>query len=136
MLGNAAAARGLFEAGCEVISSYPGTPSTEITEEAAKGDSVKSALDNALVAAAGTFGNISKNIEESTKIEGVTTTVNYTWGDEVLVTRSFTSADAVEATEPPAEAADEATDAAEDAAEGEADQAEDAAEEATEEAAG
>lgn len=36
MLGNAAAARGLFEAGCEVISSYPGTPSTEITEEAAK----------------------------------------------------------------------------------------------------
>jgi len=36
MLGNAAAARGLFEAGCEVVSSYPGTPSTEITEEAAK----------------------------------------------------------------------------------------------------
>lgn len=36
MLGNAAAARGLFEAGCEFISSYPGTPSTEITEEAAK----------------------------------------------------------------------------------------------------
>ena len=33
MLGNAAAARGLFEAGCEVISSYPGTPSTEIFEE-------------------------------------------------------------------------------------------------------
>ena len=36
MLGNAAAARGLFEAGWEFISSYPGTPSTEITEEAAK----------------------------------------------------------------------------------------------------
>ena len=36
MLGNAAAARGLFEGGCEFISSYPGTPSTEITEEAAK----------------------------------------------------------------------------------------------------
>jgi indolepyruvate ferredoxin oxidoreductase alpha subunit len=36
MLGNAAAARGLFEAGCEFISSYPGTPSTEITEEAAR----------------------------------------------------------------------------------------------------
>ena len=36
MLGNAAAARGLYEAGCEFISSYPGTPSTEITEEAAK----------------------------------------------------------------------------------------------------
>ncbi len=36
MLGNAAVARGLYEAGCAVISSYPGTPSTEITEEAAK----------------------------------------------------------------------------------------------------
>ena len=36
MLGNKAVARGLYEAGCSVISSYPGTPSTEITEEAAK----------------------------------------------------------------------------------------------------
>ena len=36
MLGNKATARGLWEAGCSFISSYPGTPSTEITEEAAK----------------------------------------------------------------------------------------------------
>jgi len=36
LLGNAAVARGLFESGCEIVSSYPGTPSTEITEEAAK----------------------------------------------------------------------------------------------------
>lgn len=36
MLGNDAFARGLYEAGCRVISSYPGTPSTEITEAAAK----------------------------------------------------------------------------------------------------
>lgn len=40
MLGNAAAARGLYEAGCSVVSSYPGTPSTEITEEAAKYDEI------------------------------------------------------------------------------------------------
>ena len=40
MLGNAAAARGLWEAGCCVVSSYPGTPSTEITEEAAKYDEI------------------------------------------------------------------------------------------------
>ena len=38
MLGNDAFARGLFEAGCRVISSYPGAPSTEITEAAAKYD--------------------------------------------------------------------------------------------------
>ena len=36
MLGNEAVARGLYEGGCSVISSYPGTPSTEITEAAAK----------------------------------------------------------------------------------------------------
>ncbi len=36
MIGNEAVARGLYEAGCSVISSYPGTPSTEITEFAAK----------------------------------------------------------------------------------------------------
>lgn len=32
MLGNEAVARGVYEAGCRVVSSYPGTPSTEITE--------------------------------------------------------------------------------------------------------
>ncbi len=36
MLGNEAFARGLYEAGCSFVSSYPGTPSTEITEFAAK----------------------------------------------------------------------------------------------------
>ncbi|MBQ9898154.1 MAG: indolepyruvate ferredoxin oxidoreductase subunit alpha [Ruminococcus sp.] len=40
MLGNAAFARGLYEAGCRFVSSYPGTPSTEITEEAAKYDEI------------------------------------------------------------------------------------------------
>lgn len=38
MLGNEAFARGLYEAGCEFVSSYPGTPSTEVTEFAAKYD--------------------------------------------------------------------------------------------------
>ncbi len=36
MLGNEAVARGLYEGGCSFVSSYPGTPSTEITECAAK----------------------------------------------------------------------------------------------------
>ena len=40
LLGNAAFARGLYEGGCKFISSYPGTPSTEITEEAAKYDEI------------------------------------------------------------------------------------------------
>ncbi len=40
MLGNEAFARGLYEAGCKIASSYPGTPSTEITEFVAKYDEV------------------------------------------------------------------------------------------------
>ncbi len=40
MLGNKAVARGLYEAGCTFASSYPGTPSTEITEEAALYDEI------------------------------------------------------------------------------------------------
>ena len=40
MLGNKAIARGLFEAGVCFVSSYPGTPSTEITEEAVKYDEI------------------------------------------------------------------------------------------------
>ena len=40
LLGNEAVARGLYEAGCGVVSSYPGTPSTEITEYAAKYDEI------------------------------------------------------------------------------------------------
>lgn len=38
MLGNEAFARGAWEAGVKVVSSYPGTPSTEVTENAAKYD--------------------------------------------------------------------------------------------------
>ncbi len=40
MLGNEAFARGLYEGGCLVASSYPGTPSTEITEYTAKYDDI------------------------------------------------------------------------------------------------
>ena len=40
MLGNEAVARGMYEAGCKVVSSYPGTPSTEITEYAATYDEI------------------------------------------------------------------------------------------------
>lgn len=38
MLGNEAFARGAYEAGVKVVSSYPGTPSTEVTETAARYD--------------------------------------------------------------------------------------------------
>ena len=40
LLGNAAVARGAYEAGVGVVASYPGTPSTEITEEIVKFDNL------------------------------------------------------------------------------------------------
>ena len=40
MLGNAAVAQGAYEAGVKVVSSYPGTPSTEITENIVKYENV------------------------------------------------------------------------------------------------
>ena len=42
LLGNEAVARGIYEAGCRVASSYPGTPSTEVTEFVSKYDEIKS----------------------------------------------------------------------------------------------
>lgn len=36
MLGNAAIARGAYEAGVKVSAAYPGTPSTEISENIVK----------------------------------------------------------------------------------------------------
>ena len=40
LLGNAAVARGAYEAGVKVVSSYPGTPSTEITENMVQYDNL------------------------------------------------------------------------------------------------
>lgn len=64
------------------------------TEELAKSEEIQAALQSAIDAAGGTFGGIAASIEKETGITGISTVVNYTWGDEVLVTKTFTSADA------------------------------------------
>ncbi len=57
LLGNEAVARGLYEAGCRVASSYPGTPSTEVTECISKYDEIVSEwAPNEKVAAEVAFG--------------------------------------------------------------------------------
>ena len=66
------------------------------TEELAKSAEIQAALQSALDSAGATFGGIAKSIEEASQIEGITCVVNYTWGDEVVVTKTFTSADAGE----------------------------------------
>lgn len=57
MLGNEALAQGLYESGVRVVASYPGTPSTEITEYVAKYDDIYSEwAPNEKVAAEAAFG--------------------------------------------------------------------------------
>ena len=57
MIGNEALARGFYEGGIGVVSSYPGTPSTEITEFLAKYDDIYSEwAPNEKVAAEVAFG--------------------------------------------------------------------------------
>jgi len=64
LLGNGAIALGLLEAGCQVVTSYPGTPSSEILPEVVRlvksaglntyvewSTNEKVALDNAYAAA-------------------------------------------------------------------------------------
>ena len=64
------------------------------TEELAKSEEIQAALQSALDSAGGTFGGIAKSIEEASGIAGISTVVNYTWGDEVVVSKTFTAADA------------------------------------------
>ncbi|MCL1835451.1 MAG: indolepyruvate ferredoxin oxidoreductase subunit alpha [Oscillospiraceae bacterium] len=57
LLGNEALARGLYEAGCSFASSYPGTPSTEITESIAQyGEIYSEWAPNEKVAVEAAFG--------------------------------------------------------------------------------
>ena len=101
--------------GNEIIYSFDLSTQEGFTEEIAKDESIIKAIDEALTAAAPTFGDISKSIEDSTEIQGISTTVNYTWGDEVLVTKTFTSADSAATTETdPAEAAEDVVDEAQE----------------------
>ena len=67
------------------------------TEEIAKSETVLDALEKSLETEAATFGGIAQNMETVTGLSGIKTVVNYNWGDEVLVTKTFTDKDAVTA---------------------------------------
>ena len=64
------------------------------TEELAKSEAIAEALDDALTKGKQTFGEVSRDMEKATGVTGVVTVVQYAWGDEILVSRSFTTADA------------------------------------------
>ena len=72
MLGNEAIARGLYEAGVKLVSSYPGTPSTEITEFAAKYDEIYCEwAPNEKVAAEVAFGASLRGIRSACAMKHV-----------------------------------------------------------------
>ncbi len=72
MLGNEALARGLYEAGVKLISSYPGTPSTEITEFAANYDDIYCEwAPNEKVATEVAFGASLRGVRSATAMKHV-----------------------------------------------------------------
>lgn len=77
-----------------IIYSFDLSTMEGYTEELAHSEEIQTALQSALDSAGGTFGGIAKSIEDASGIAGITTVVNYTWGDEVVVSKTFTSADA------------------------------------------
>ena len=57
---------------------------------------MKEQLASALDSTTDTFVGLCKQLEEESKIEGIQIIVNYTYGDEVIVTKTFNSSGAVE----------------------------------------
>ena len=49
----------------------------------------KAALDAGLENGASTFSSVCETLEKETGVEGIITTVNYCWEDEIISTRSF-----------------------------------------------
>ncbi len=87
MLGNEAVARGLYEAGVKVVSSYPGTPSTEITEFASTYDEIYSEwASNEKVAAEAAFGACMAGARSFTAMKHVGLNV----AADLLFTASYT----------------------------------------------
>ena len=64
------------------------------TEENVRSEEIVEGLHDSLDENAGKYGDLAKGEEYSSGVSGITVVVNYTWGDEIIVTKTFTSADA------------------------------------------
>jgi uncharacterized phage infection (PIP) family protein YhgE len=80
----------------DVVYTYDLSSINNVTEEVIKSDMMKEQLASALDSTADTFVGLCKQLEEESKIEGIQIIVNYTYGDEVIVTKTFNSSGAVE----------------------------------------
>ena len=82
--------------GNDVIYTYDLSTIENVTEEVAKSDLMVEQLSAALQSTEGTFANLCEQLEKESKIEGVQIVVNYTYGDEVIVSKTFNSSGVVE----------------------------------------
>lgn len=82
--------------GNDVVYTYDLASIDNVTEEVIKSDMMKEQLSSALDSTTDTFVGLCKQLEEESKISGIQIVVNYTYGDEVIVTKTFNSSGAVE----------------------------------------
>ncbi len=82
--------------GNDVVYTYDLASIDNVTEEVIKSDMMKEQLASALDSTTDTFVGLCKQLEEESKITGIQIVVNYTYGDEVIVTKTFNSSGAVE----------------------------------------
>lgn len=80
----------------DVVYTYDLASIENVNEEVIKSDMMKEQLSSALDSTTDTFVGLCKQLEEESKIEGVQIVVNYTYGDEIIVTKTFNSSGAVE----------------------------------------
>ena len=87
--GNAGMSIGIK--GNEITYTYDLSTIQGATEENLRDEAMLETLKNALDSQQSVFAGVCKNIEDETGISGVSAVVNYTYGDEVLITQTFTS---------------------------------------------
>ena len=82
--------------GNDVIYTYDLSSIENVTEEVIKSDIMVEQLTSTLESTGDTFSGLCKQLEEESKIEGIQIVVNYTYGYEVIVTKTFNSSGVVE----------------------------------------
>ena len=82
--------------GNDVVYTYDLSSINNVTEDVIKSDMMKEQLASALDSTSDTFVGLCKQREEESKISGIQIVVNYTYGDEVIITKTFNSSGTVE----------------------------------------
>ncbi|MBE6041448.1 MAG: DUF4854 domain-containing protein [Clostridiales bacterium] len=77
--------------GNNVVYTYDLQNMSGVTADIAKDDTMKSTLESALDSAAATFENLCAQLEKESEISGIQIIVNYTYGDETIVTKTFSA---------------------------------------------